>query len=186
MTDLVGDWLRATPAPPTLIVAAHPDDETLGAGAQLGRCDRLTLVHLTDGAPRDPWFHRQAGVATRADYARLRAAELETALEAAGAPRVHPGPYLNEFAVRVPDAVAVHRRLLDRGVLAGVPLATLEPGDPTVADGLLVCATEMTTPEEIGRFAAALADELGSAGEGSLRTDAGEAAVNRRIEVATR
>ncbi|HEU4672779.1 MAG TPA: aminomethyl-transferring glycine dehydrogenase subunit GcvPA [Candidatus Limnocylindrales bacterium] len=115
-----------------------------------------------------------------------RAAELETALEAAGAPRVHPGPYLNEFAVRVPDADAVHRRLLDRGVLAGVPLATLEPGDPTVADGLLVCATEMTTPEEIGRFAAALADELGSAGEGSLRTDAGEAAVNRRIEVATR
>ena len=38
-----------------------------------------------------------------------RAAELETALAAAGAPRLHPGPYLNEFAVRVPDARAVHR-----------------------------------------------------------------------------
>ena len=33
-----------------------------------------------------------------------RAAELERALAAVGAERLHPGPYLNEFAVRVPDA----------------------------------------------------------------------------------
>ena len=33
-----------------------------------------------------------------------RAAELEAALAAVGAPRLHPGPYLNEFAIRVPDA----------------------------------------------------------------------------------
>ena len=44
-----------------------------------------------------------------------RRRELELALAAAGAPRVHRGPYLNEFAVRVPDARAVHRRLLERG-----------------------------------------------------------------------
>ena len=50
-----------------------------------------------------------------------RATELETALAAAGAPRLHAGPYLNEFVVRVPDARAVHARLLDRGVLAGHP-----------------------------------------------------------------
>jgi hypothetical protein len=90
-----------------------------------------------------------------------RAAELEAALAAAGAPRLHPGPYLNEFAVSVPDAPAVHRRLLDRGVLAGVPLAELEPGDPSLAGALLVCATEVTTPTEIGRFAAGLAAEFG-------------------------
>jgi glycine dehydrogenase subunit 1 len=97
----------------------------------------------------------------------VRAAELETALAAAGAPRIHDGPYLNEFAVRVPDAVAVHRRLLDRGVLAGVPLATLEAGDPALADALLVCATEVTTAEEIARFAEALAGETGRTGQGS-------------------
>src|SRR5664280_2367637 len=57
-----------------------------------------------------------------------RAAELAAALADAGAPRLHPGPYLNEFAVRVPDAISVHRRLLHRGILAGVPLAELEPG----------------------------------------------------------
>jgi glycine dehydrogenase subunit 1 len=95
-----------------------------------------------------------------------RAAELEAALAAAGAPRLHPGPYLNEFAVRVPGATSVRRRLLARGILGGVPLAELEPGDPSLADGLLVCATEVTTPDEIARFAAALAAELAPVGSG--------------------
>src|SRR5687768_1450247 len=85
-----------------------------------------------------------------------RAAELEAALAAAGAPRLHPGPYLNEFAVRVPDARAVHRRLLERGVLAGLALADIEPDDPALDDALLVCATEVTTGAEISRFAEAL------------------------------
>jgi glycine dehydrogenase subunit 1 len=93
-----------------------------------------------------------------------RAAELEAALAGAGAPRLHWAPYLNEFAVRVPDAVAIHRRLLARGVLAGIPLAELEPGEPGLAEGLLVCATEVTTLSEIARFADALAAELATAG----------------------
>ena len=90
-----------------------------------------------------------------------RAAELESALARAGAPRLHPGPYLNEFAVRIPDAAAVHSRLLDRGVLAGLPLARAVPDDPSLADALLVCATETTTSEHIAMFAAALTAELG-------------------------
>ena len=89
-----------------------------------------------------------------------RAAELEVALAAAGAARLHPGPYLNEFAVRVPGATDVHRRLLDRGVLAGLPLARVCPDDPSLADALLVCATETTTVEDIAAFGAALTIEL--------------------------
>ncbi len=94
-----------------------------------------------------------------------RAAELEEALLGVGAPRLHPGPYLNEFAVRVPDTVAVHRRLLAAGVLAGIPLAELEPDDPSLGEGLLVCATEVTTPAEIEQFAAALAPALAAVPE---------------------
>jgi glycine dehydrogenase subunit 1 len=103
-----------------------------------------------------------------------RAAELEAALAAVGAQRLHPGPYLNEFAVRVPDARAVHRRLLDRGFLAGLALGDAEPDDPAVADALLVCATEITTSDDISRFAAALGEEL--AGGSGMRSELAGAA----------
>ena len=85
-----------------------------------------------------------------------RAAELEAALADHGIRRLHPGPYLNEFAIAVPDARAVHRRLLDQGFLAGLALADAEPDDETLRDALLVCATEVTTSAEIAAFAAAL------------------------------
>jgi glycine dehydrogenase subunit 1 len=90
-----------------------------------------------------------------------RAARLEGALAAIGIQRLHPGPYLNEFAIRVRDARAVHRRLLDRGFLAGLALADVEPDDPSLADALLVCATEQTTEAQVDAFAAAIEAELG-------------------------
>ncbi len=89
-----------------------------------------------------------------------RARELEGALAAAGAARVHGAAYLNEFAIRVPDAERVHARLLEQDVLAGLPLGRWYPDDDTLRDALLVCATEVTTSEEIARFAAALREVL--------------------------
>jgi glycine dehydrogenase subunit 1 len=104
-----------------------------------------------------------------------RAADLEAALAGAGARRLHPGAYLNEFVVVVPDAAAVHRRLLDRGVLGGLVLAEAVPDDGSVADGLLVCATEVTTAEDIERFAGALAAELAAPPDHASRPMVAEA-----------
>jgi len=102
------------------------------------------------------------GLRDVATLGAARATELEAALAKAGAARVHPGPYLNEFAIHVPDAAAVHRALLERGVLGGLVVADSVPDEPSVADTLLVCATEVTTSEEIARFGAALVEVLGS------------------------
>jgi N-acetylglucosamine malate deacetylase 2 len=74
-----------------MVVAAHPDDETIGLGAQLHRFDDLLLVHVTDGAPRDGKDAANYGFASVADYAAARRLELDNALAAGGvsARRVH-------------------------------------------------------------------------------------------------
>ncbi|MEX2183436.1 MAG: aminomethyl-transferring glycine dehydrogenase subunit GcvPA [Chloroflexota bacterium] len=102
-----------------------------------------------------------------------RAAELEAALAGVGIRRLHPGAYLNEFAVAVPRAREVHRRLLGRGFLAGLALADAEPDDPTLAEALLVCTTEVTTSDEIARFARAIAAAVAAAAGVAGRAPAG-------------
>lgn len=72
------------PAPRALIVAAHPDDEVVGAGARLQRLRSAHLLHLTDGAPRDGVDARAAGFDDIAAYARARRCELERALGLVG------------------------------------------------------------------------------------------------------
>lgn len=71
-----------------LIVAAHPDDEVLGAGIWLHRhadYDRH-ILHITDGSPRDMQDARAKGFATRRDYAHARRKELSAALQMIGIP----------------------------------------------------------------------------------------------------
>lgn len=70
-----------------LVVAPHPDDETIGAGIALGRMRRAEVLHLTDGAPRERRFWT-AACDTREAYAAVRRAEALAALALAGiAPR---------------------------------------------------------------------------------------------------
>ena len=95
------------------------------------------------------------------------ARRLEAVLASMGVQRLHAAPYLNEFAVSVPGALAVHARLLQAGILAGLPLARWFPDDAALADALLLCTTELTTDEDIARLAAALASALADgAGQG--------------------
>jgi glycine dehydrogenase subunit 1 len=118
------------------------------------------------------------GLRDVATLGAARAAELETALAAVGARRLHPGPYLNEFAIRVPQAPTVHRRLLEHGILGGLVLADAIPDDPSLADGLLVCATEVTTSDEIARFASALREAMRGRPTVGVEAGAGEGYVD--------
>jgi LmbE family N-acetylglucosaminyl deacetylase len=63
-----------------MIVAAHPDDETIGLGAQLCHFEDASIVHLTDGAPRNPSWANANGFATPSEYAAARVGELRRAL----------------------------------------------------------------------------------------------------------
>src|SRR5947199_10702203 len=66
------------------IVVAHPDDETIGIGAQLPRLPNGLVVVVTDGAPRDGADAQAHGFSGWQDYAAARENELEAALAEAG------------------------------------------------------------------------------------------------------
>ncbi len=79
---------RQPVAAPVALVVAHPDDETIGAGAAMALFGDLLLVHVTDGAPRNGFDAAACGFASPDDYAAAREMELRAALRAAGvAPR---------------------------------------------------------------------------------------------------
>jgi LmbE family N-acetylglucosaminyl deacetylase/predicted kinase len=67
-----------------LIVAAHPDDETIGAGDLMARAGAVTLVHLTDGVPADRRFWPRTAAGTPDEYRTQRRRELHGALRAGG------------------------------------------------------------------------------------------------------
>lgn len=120
-------------APPRVVlVVAHPDDETVGAGALLGRLEDPTLVYVTDGAPRDPWFREQAGLPTRAAYAAVRATELERALVEGGvrARRVELGCVDQEAAFALAPLSRTLAKMLDTERPAIVLTHPYEGGHP--------------------------------------------------------
>ena len=71
----------------TAVIAAHPDDETIGLGARLAAFRDAVFIIVSDGAPENLADARAAGFATRADYAAARAQELETVLTCSGVQR---------------------------------------------------------------------------------------------------
>ncbi len=91
--DRLENWNRVsrrlqTTAPDSslriLILAAHPDDETIGASLLLSRFPQSSVAFLTDGAPRDTRLWSAGVHGTRAAYAETRRQEAFQALAYAG------------------------------------------------------------------------------------------------------
>lgn len=67
-----------------LVIAAHPDDDVIGAGALMARVPRVRVLYVTDGAPRDGRDAHAHGFADVAAYAAARRREAQSALAFAG------------------------------------------------------------------------------------------------------
>jgi LmbE family N-acetylglucosaminyl deacetylase len=66
------------------VLAAHPDDESIGASVLLARSAEATVIYLTDGAPRDRKLWSPHFNGSREEYAALRRQEAIGALSYAG------------------------------------------------------------------------------------------------------
>jgi LmbE family N-acetylglucosaminyl deacetylase len=81
----------------SLIIVAHPDDETLGAGILLSYLKSPKLLHVTDGAPVAPLFLPSTFKGSSTSYAVQRRQELAAAMAVVGVEEV------SLQCLRVPD-----------------------------------------------------------------------------------
>jgi len=69
--------------------------------------------------------------------------------------------FFNEFTLKLPtESRPIVRALADRGVLGGVALGRLYPGEAALENGLIVAVTEVVTPDDIETLANALEEIL--------------------------
>ncbi len=74
-------------------------------------------------------------------------------LQAAGVARIFDGPFFNEFVVDAPGTVRRWEALARDGVVPGYPL---ERWYPELRGALLVCVTEVHSPDQIDRLVSAI------------------------------
>jgi N-acetylglucosamine malate deacetylase 2 len=85
------------------VVVAHPDDETIGCGAQLSRLAGATVIVVTDGAPRNPAVALEHGFVSYETYSARRLSEFCDAMRHVDPPGHHI------IMLRLPDQTAAHR-----------------------------------------------------------------------------
>ena len=119
----------------TLLLVPHYDDEC-ATGGLLEQLEDVTVLFLTDGAPRDPYFWRRYG--SREAYSAVRKRESQEALQASGIRNVlalddipsAPAVADQELYRSLPDAFAAVQALAARLKPATILAPAYEGGHP--------------------------------------------------------
>ncbi|TMJ57168.1 MAG: aminomethyl-transferring glycine dehydrogenase subunit GcvPA [Alphaproteobacteria bacterium] len=118
-----------------------------------GLCALAFTIHLA--------LLGDTGLTRLARLNHLAAVRLAERLERIPGVQLLNQAFFNEFALRLPrPAAPIVEALVEKGVLAGIPISRLYPDRPALADVLLVAATEMVTDEDVDRLLRELREVL--------------------------
>ena len=118
-----------------------------------GLCALAFAIHLS--------LLGEEGFSRLARLNHAKAVALADRLDAVPGAEVVNDSFFNEFTLRLDrPAAEVVDELAGRGVLAGVPVSRLLPGEPAASPFLLVAATETTDEGDIAALDAALREAL--------------------------
>lgn len=115
-----------------MLLAAHPDDETIGASALLAQFPKTVVAFLTDGAPRDTRFWPSDMSGSRQKYAELRRRETANAFRHA---RISETPVWlggtdQETVFQIQMLTSKLRALLDKTGIEAIVTHPYEGGHP--------------------------------------------------------
>jgi glycine dehydrogenase subunit 1 len=118
-----------------------------------GLCTLAFTIHLS--------LLGEEGLARLARINHAKASALADRLAALPGVEVLTPAFFNEFTLRLPKpAAGVVDQLAAKGVIAGVPASRLLPHDPSVANLLIVAATETNTDDDFVALVKALQEVL--------------------------
>ena len=118
-----------------------------------GLCTLAFTIHMS--------LLGEAGLTRLAAVNHANAVTLAGMLADVNGVRVLNETFFNEFTIRVPgDAAGVIDRLAGKGVLGGVPMSRLAPGQADLADLIVVASTEVNSDEDRAAVVAALEEML--------------------------
>jgi glycine dehydrogenase subunit 1 len=118
-----------------------------------GLCALAFTIHMT--------LLGEAGLKRLAAVNHANACDLVERLAAIDGVEVLTPHFFNEFTMRVRgDAARIIDRLVDKGILGGVPVSRLIPGKAQFSDLIVVASTEINTDEDRAAYAKALKEAL--------------------------
>ena len=118
-----------------------------------GLCALAFSIHLT--------LLGEVGFSRLARLNHANAIMLAQQLSRVGGVKVLNDTFFNEFTIQLSrPGNQVVETLAHRNILAGVPVSRLIPGDTSLANQILVAATELTTELEISTLCTALSEVL--------------------------